>query len=180
MIMKYLKLTLITVLCFFICSCSTTQKNYAVQASSTLAHVNLLKMRYADISASVERGLPTFSAVEQEQLVKLDGTFKLVINRMDNIFEMSKPALTLSDATYLYELTKSSYIQARKIVGAHLDEFTAQDKMRLRMFDDDVLAIDKEIEDLLHDPTNKGISDSLLMMGTVAEIALKVLLPLVL
>ena len=161
-------------------SCSTIQQNYAVQASTTLAHVNLLKMQYADISMAVERKMSEFSPEEQEQLVKLDGTFKLVISRLDNIFALQNPEMTVADATYLYALTKSAYAQAREIVLAHLDNFTTQDKMRLQMFDDEVLKIGNEIESLLHDPTNKGISDSLLLMGTVAEIALKTLLPLVL
>lgn len=165
---------------FMINGCSTAQKNYAVQVSSTLAQVNLLKMRYTDISMAVERQLPKFSPAEQEQLVKLDGTFKLVISRLDNIFSMPQPGMTVGDASYLYGLTRNSYTSARKIVARHLEEFTTVDRMRLEMFDKDVTRISLQIEELLHDPTNKGISESLLLMGTVAEIALKVLLPLVL
>lgn len=178
--MKTIKLTLTAVLFLFLVSCSTTQKNYAIQASSTMAQANFLRMQYEDVAAEVNRNIATFSAQEQESLVKLDGTFKMILSRMDNIFSKEMPTMTVADANYLYTLCKGAYIQAAGIIRPHLDEFSAADKMRLEMFDTDVQALSTQIETLLHSPENKDISASLMLMGTIAGSALKIILPLVL
>lgn len=178
--MKHYKLTVAAILCLFLLSCSTTQKHYAIQASSAMAQANYLRMQYEDISTAVNRNILSFSPQEQESLVKLDETFKMILNRMDNLFNKSTPTITLTDANYLYTLCKNAYIQSRDIIKPHLDEFSQTDKMRLEMFDNDVVALSEQIESLLHDPENEGISASLMLMGTIAGSALKIILPLVL
>jgi len=178
--MKEIKLTLAAILCLFLVSCSTVQKDYAIQASSTMAQANFLRMQYADVSSAVNRNMATFSQQEQEELVKLDGTFQMILSKMDNLFNKEMPTMTLADANYLYVLSKNTYVKAKALIENHLNEFSVADKMRLEMFDRDVIALSEQIESLLHDPQNKDISASLMLMGTIAGNALKILLPLVL
>lgn len=178
--MKYHKLTAAALLCLFLFSCSTTQKDYAIQASSTMAQANYLRIQYDDVSAAVNKNISLFTPQEQKELVKIDGTFQMILTRLDNALNLSVPTMTIADANYLYMLTKTTYSEARKVVENHINEFTPADKMRLEMFDQDWDTLSKQIESLLHDPTNKDISASLMLMGTLAGNALKIILPLVL
>lgn len=178
--MKHLSIYTLLIMCFFFMftSCTTIQKEYAIQTSIIAVESTALKDQYTKVESlmrSIQKQKQIFTVDEWKLLLLTDETIDLLISKYIKFHELNTVQIPLIDVTYMYSLAKQSYTEGKSVVYAHWDDFQLNTKIILESFDKQAIQTSIRIEKLLADPTTKNVNEALRLIPCVVNILLKML-----
>lgn len=160
--------------------CSTAQINYTANVASISGEATILTRKYEDVRALIVAKKDAFPADQYQELITVDSTMTMLIQKIGDVTDPNKlKQFSLNDIIYMWQLAKDGYQRSYVIVGQNWDKLVPSEKMIVLSFKDSAEKTDAMITELLKNPDNASINQTIIMITGMAGIALK-LLPLIL
>ena len=159
--------------------CTTTQpQKYVVNTNTLSMYINTLDTTYTKVKyllAYKQEQDNIFTASEWNDLLEVEAAIKLLLLKYNTIINMGTVTFDTYDISLMWDITKTSYAKARKIVIVHLDSFNGEDQNMFKSFDDQAILAYSEIDKLLDNPTSNNMSQVATLVVTVLTLAVKIL-----
>lgn len=168
----YIGITIyIIIAMMYIGGCTQTQKEYFVNSSMVGVETNVLTKQYDKVEKLLrlqQKEKKVFSEEEWNKLLNVDSSIDLLIMKYNAMLRLDMSSVDILDVDYMWRLAKTAYLEGKDVIYAHWDEYNLSTKLLLEAFDQQAKETDKRITELLQNPNNKSINESLtLIMGMV-------------
>lgn len=175
---KLFLLIFLTLFLAFSSGCSQKHVDYSIDVAMINADYNLLVERYDVLRAFVISKWEIFSDADKMKLSTINDNVERIINKVDVLRSSRAYELSPADIGYMYTLGKQSYIMSKEIYMNYEPQMSQYEILSIKMFDDRVKELDKQMNDLMYDPKNADINYTLVSILTVVSVGLKLILPL--
>ena len=169
------------VLVFNITGCVelTSVTQFSKDTVSVLNKSSVIKGQYDTVSLIIKKHKNDFSQKELKEFAEIDTNARMIYHKIQSITDIKHFDVNPDEITYLHTLAKDSYIRAKTIIGKHEDKFNIIEITKLRMFDVQLVAMDKAVKKMLENPDTEQTRQALDTILKVASVSLKIILPLV-
>jgi hypothetical protein len=175
------KLTVVFLIVGFISlnilGCTATQQQYAIQSSLIGIETQVLKAQYGQVEQLLrdhQSSSYIFSEEEWRNLLNADAIIDILITKYTSLKETPEAMLNVQDIKFMWQLTAVGYKQARGVVENHFSEFNPSTQMLLNSFDQQAAITDARITELLSNPNNANINQSITLIATALGLAIKI------
>lgn len=161
--------------------CSAHQKQYAIQTSMIGLETKVLKTQYADVEKLIRERQnrdpfnPLFDDEEWRKLLNVDATIDMLMVKYDAIENMDIANMNIQDIKFMWQLAAQGYVQARSVIQNHYDDFNPSTQILLNSFDQQAEMTSERITELLNNPNNESINQTLVLIAGALGLAVKVL-----
>jgi hypothetical protein len=159
-------------------SCTSTQQQFSYKATSLAVNVDSLTTSYTKIKYLLEtkqKESNIFTKEEWSKLLDVDSSVSLLMLKYQAIVKLDVSNLNLHDVSLMWTITQDSYVKAKDVVTAHLDQFDSNSQMVLKIFDAEATSVSSKITDLLKDPTTENVQKSVVLIVNVLSLAVKII-----
>ncbi len=177
-ILKIISPLILSLFLVFQTGCSQKHVEYTIDMAMINADYNLLVERYDVLRAFVISKWEIFSEADKMKLSTINDNVERIINKVDILRSSRAYELSPADIGYMYTLGKQSYIMSKEIYMNYEPQMSQYEILSIKMFDDRVKDLDKQMNDLMYDPQNADINYTLVSILTVVSVGLKIILPL--
>jgi len=139
---------------------------------------SILKNQYVQVekllrATQEERAM--FTEAEWKTLNNVDATIDMLILKYEALTQFADTEVAIGDVKFMYGLARDGYSQGREVIYAHWDELQPSTQLRLNGFDTQAKQTSERIQDLLEDPDNAGINETLTLIAGILGTAVKML-----
>jgi len=158
--------------------CTAHQQQYAIQTSMIGIETKLLKTQYGEVEQLIrakQMKETTFTDEEWRKLLNVDATIDMLMVKYDAIENMDVANMNIQDIKFMWQLAAQGYTQARSVIENHIADFNPSTVLLLKAFDDQAQMTSDRIDELLNNPNNANINQTLVLIAGALGLAVKVL-----
>ncbi len=158
--------------------CSAAQQQYAIKASMISLETKLLKEQYVEVETlirSKQDESMAFTDEEWRKLLNVDATIDMLLVKYDAIEKLDVASINVQDVIFMWHLAAEGYKQARDVIQGHMEEFSPSTQILLSTFDRQAEMTSEKINDLVSNPSNDSINQTLVMIAGALGLAVKLL-----
>lgn len=163
---------------FITFGCSAKQQQFAIDSSIITVEASILESQYKQMEVllrQTQEEKKLFSSTEWRTLNNVDATIDMLIMKYRAIIQLNTSDMSLADVTFMYGLAVEGYTQGRDVIYAHWEEFPPSTQILLNAFDKQAEHTSTRIQELLDNPDNESITQTLVLISGVLSLAVKML-----
>ncbi len=172
------KIISVLVIAAFLFGCTAAQQQYAIKSAMITMETQELKKQYYEVETLIrsrQDDAHVFTDEEWRSLLNVDATMDMLITKYDAIERLDVASLNIEDVKFMWHLAAQGYREARSVVGGHMEEFSPSTQILLSTFDRQAEMTSEKINDLISDPNNENINQSLVMIAGALGLVVKLL-----